>query len=225
MERRIRFIWWGLLVVLIIVASWRLFLPHGNKAYLEKMSTNREVIVYVTGAVSKPELVHLPLDARLDDALKKVSLLPEANVEALNPAEKLKDGQKISIPYKPVVAVPTTGSPISPGSSAAMGSLTTAGNPAGSSGSASTAATAGSSAATASSGSAATASSGGKININTAGVAELDKLPGIGPALAERIVQYRTDNGPFVRPEDLQEVAGIGPKTYEKMASLVSVGP
>lgn len=209
MERRIRFIWWGLLVVLIIVASWRLFLPHGNKAYLEKTSTNREVIVYVTGAVSKPELVHLPLDARLDDALKKVSLLPEANVEALNPAEKLKDGQKISIPYKPVVAVPTTGSPISPGSS----------------GSASTAATAGSSAATASSGSAATASSGGKININTAGVAELDKLPGIGPALAERIVQYRTDNGPFVRPEDLQEVAGIGPKTYEKMASLVSVGP
>ncbi|MDI6813825.1 MAG: helix-hairpin-helix domain-containing protein [Desulfitobacteriaceae bacterium] len=210
MERRFRFIWWGLLVVLIIVASWRLFLPHGNKAYLEKTSTSREIIVYVTGAVSKPELVHLSLDARLDDALKKVSLLPEANLEALNPAEKLKDGQKIAIPYKPVVAVTTAGSPISPGSS----------------GSASTAATAGSTAATASSGSAATASSGGsKININTAGVAELDKLPGIGPALAERIVQYRTDNGPFVRPEDLQEVAGIGPKTYEKMASMVSVGP
>jgi competence protein ComEA len=54
-----------------------------------------------------------------------------------------------------------------------------------------------------------------KININTASVEELAKLKRVGPKYAARIVEYRTQNGPFRHPEDLTLVPGIGPKTYE----------
>lgn len=55
------------------------------------------------------------------------------------------------------------------------------------------------------------------ININTATAAELDLLPGIGPALAGRIIEYREANGPYSRLDDLDEVSGIGPKTIAKL--------
>ena len=55
-----------------------------------------------------------------------------------------------------------------------------------------------------------------KIDINTAGVEELQGLPGIGPSLARRIVEHRREHGPFARPEDLLEVKGIGEKTLAR---------
>jgi len=63
----------------------------------------------------------------------------------------------------------------------------------------------------------------GKININTASAKELDEIPGIGPAMAERIISFRTEKGPFKRPEDLKEVSGIGDKKYAQMAEFVTV--
>lgn len=63
----------------------------------------------------------------------------------------------------------------------------------------------------------------GPININTADAAELELLPGIGPALAERIIAYRETMGPFAMPEDIQNVAGIGPATYADIESLIIV--
>jgi len=54
-----------------------------------------------------------------------------------------------------------------------------------------------------------------KININTASVEELVQLDRIGQRYAERIVAYREQNGPFKVPEDIMQVAGIGPKTFE----------
>jgi competence protein ComEA len=54
-----------------------------------------------------------------------------------------------------------------------------------------------------------------KININTASVQELAQLDRVGPKYAERIVAYRTENGPFTAPEDIMLVAGIGEKTFE----------
>jgi len=104
MERKLRYAWWVVLVVLVILAIWKLFLPNNSGADLHKTVSSREIIVYVAGAVEKPGLVHLPADARLDDALKQVRLLPEANLESMNPAEKLKDGQKVSVPYKSLPA-------------------------------------------------------------------------------------------------------------------------
>ena len=63
----------------------------------------------------------------------------------------------------------------------------------------------------------------GPVNINTATVAELDRLPGIGPALAERIVAYRTVNGRFATIADIQRVKGIGKKKYEKIKPMIRV--
>jgi len=62
-----------------------------------------------------------------------------------------------------------------------------------------------------------------KININTATAAELDALPGVGEVIAQRIVDYRTTNGPFRSVDDLLDVSGIGPVTLEDMRSMVTV--
>ena len=63
------------------------------------------------------------------------------------------------------------------------------------------------------------------VNINTASSTELDTLPGIGPTTAQKIIDYRTQNGPFVSIEDIINVSGIGPGTYEKLKDLITVGP
>jgi competence protein ComEA len=55
----------------------------------------------------------------------------------------------------------------------------------------------------------------GKVNINQATVEELAQLKNIGPGYAQRIVEYREQNGPFEKPEDLLKVKGIGQKTWE----------
>ncbi len=63
------------------------------------------------------------------------------------------------------------------------------------------------------------------VNINTASADELDTLPGIGPTTAQKIIDYREANGPFVKTEDIINVPGIGPGTYERIKSLITVGP
>jgi len=63
------------------------------------------------------------------------------------------------------------------------------------------------------------------ININFASQAELETLPGIGPTTAKKIIDYRQQNGPFVSIEDIINVSGIGPGTYEKIKDLITVGP
>ncbi|MFD2093081.1 ComEA family DNA-binding protein [Blastococcus deserti] len=65
--------------------------------------------------------------------------------------------------------------------------------------------------------------SGGRVDLNTAGVAELDALPGIGPVLAQRIVDHRGRQGPFRSVEELDDVPGIGPTTAAELAELVTV--
>jgi len=62
----------------------------------------------------------------------------------------------------------------------------------------------------------------GKININSAGVSELSKLPGIGPVLAQRIRTYIEDNGPFKAKEEIILVKGIGEKLYSRIQDLVT---
>ena len=62
-----------------------------------------------------------------------------------------------------------------------------------------------------------------RININTASAKQLESLPGIGPTMATRIVEYRTAHGPFTRPEDIVDVNGIGPTTYEKLKDRITV--
>jgi len=63
-----------------------------------------------------------------------------------------------------------------------------------------------------------------KININTAQSEELQKLPRVGPAIAQRILDYRKDNGNFKRIEDLMKVRGIGEKVFVQLKDLITVG-
>ncbi|HEY4553860.1 MAG TPA: helix-hairpin-helix domain-containing protein [Bacillaceae bacterium] len=63
----------------------------------------------------------------------------------------------------------------------------------------------------------------GKINLNKADAAELENLPGIGPAKAKAILDYREQNGPFKDIEELKEVSGIGEKTFEKLQNDITV--
>lgn len=66
-------------------------------------------------------------------------------------------------------------------------------------------------------------SESGKININNAGLAELEQLPGIGPATAQKIIDYRTKNGRFNSIEELKNVSGIGDKKYEDLKDKITV--
>jgi len=178
--------------ILVVAAFVKFLIPVNNPVTIEQNAQSREIVVYITGAVQNPGLLKLPLDARLDDALRLAGLSPEADVEALNPAQKLKDGQKIIVPFvRDDTSVEGTAASSGNASETAQQSAKT----------------------------------NGKININTAGLAELDSIPGIGPVLAQRIIDYREQNGFFSSPEEIQNVSGIGTKTYEKMADYITVGP
>jgi competence protein ComEA len=63
----------------------------------------------------------------------------------------------------------------------------------------------------------------GKVNINTASLSQLDTLPGIGPATAQKIIDHREENGPFASIEDVMDVSGIGEVKFEKMKDLITI--
>ncbi len=68
-----------------------------------------------------------------------------------------------------------------------------------------------------------TVPAGNLININTATSTQLDTLPGIGPTTAQKIIDYRTQHGPFQNIEDIMDVPGIGPATFDNIKTLISV--
>jgi competence protein ComEA helix-hairpin-helix repeat region len=199
LEKKLRLLWWGILGVLLVLAAVKLFLPVNSPVEVNQAEENREIVVYISGAVVHPGLLHLPLNARLDDALQAAELTAEADLEVLNPAQKLKDGQKI------IVALKSTGTGQLTGNETQSETQNKTENSAAQPGTTDGLST--------------------KVNINTAGINELDTIPGIGPALAQRIIDYRTENGWFSAPEEIQNVSGIGSKTYEKMEKYISVSP
>ncbi|WP_255436443.1 helix-hairpin-helix domain-containing protein [Tessaracoccus sp. MC1756] len=68
------------------------------------------------------------------------------------------------------------------------------------------------------------AGAGGMVDLNAATAGELESLPGVGPVTAGAIIGWRDEHGPFAAVEELQEISGIGPKTFQKLEPLVTVG-
>jgi competence protein ComEA len=118
----------------------------------------------------------------------------------INKATVLKDGDRIYIPSKTEVAAKTP-VPRSAGGGAGAGVTNATESPGTSSGGA----------------------EDGPININTADSRELQKLSGVGPSTAQKILDYREQNGRFERIEDIKKVSGIGDKTFEKLKDKLAV--
>ncbi|MCF2571904.1 helix-hairpin-helix domain-containing protein [Brevibacterium sp. UCMA 11754] len=176
------------------------------------------VVVHVTGAVSRPSVVSLSTGARVQDAVEKAGGLKEqADAEAINLARVLQDGEQIHIPAHGEEPEPGGADPGSGASNAAGGAGTGSegGNAAGAPGGGAD------SVAGASGGGA--AEQGAKVDLNTADLATLETLPGVGPVTAEAIIAHREEQ-PFTSIEDLLLVQGIGPKTFESLKDRVSVG-
>lgn len=155
------------------------------------------VRVHVLGAVVTPGVVTLPADSRVADAIAAADgLTADADPGELNFAAPVPDGSQIVVgtSWQPRGELRTGDGQLS-GSGAAAG--------AGSTG--------------------ATDSSAPTLNLNTATTQQLESLPGVGPVTAQRILTWRDANGGFSRVEELQEVDGIGPKTYAQLAPLVHV--
>ena len=154
------------------------------------------IVVSVVGLVSSSGLVHLPPESRIADALAAAGgPLAGADVLALNLAAKLSDGDQIVVGAVPVEGRPTV-------------SATMKDDGAGPESNASQGTAGG---------------SGGAVNLNTATVAELDTLSGVGPVTAANIIAWRDSNGPFTDVGQLAEVDGIGPVRLDKLRPQVTV--
>lgn len=160
------------------------------------------IVVAIAGAVASPGVYALAGDARTGDALAAAGgPLADADLAAINPARRLADEERVLVPrLEPAASV---GGPPAPPASAGDDPPA---EPA---------------AVAADPNSAAAAT---PIDLNTATVAELETLPEIGPVLAGRIVDYRTERGPFRAVEELIGVQGVSARTVEALRALVTVG-
>ena len=186
-----------------------------------------EVVVHVAGAVHKPGVYHLMLGARNDDAIQKAGgPTSEANLDALNLAARVEDGSQLYLPTRKQhpeggADAPTetaSGQVIAAAPAASAHAVTKSGGKAGAHPSAAKLA----SAKSGKSGKL-TNPSQGTVNINTASAEELQRIPGIGPAMAERILEFRQASGKFTAPEDLLQISGIGEKKFARMQPFVRV--
>jgi competence protein ComEA len=138
--------------------------------------------------------VKLPAGSRIHQAIAAAGgATPSADLARLNLAAVLADGQKLYVPA-PGEIIPADVS----------GSAAAGGNPGSGSGGG-------------------IGAGEGKVNLNTAGVEELDALPKVGPVLAQRIVDWRKEHGPFKSVEELDAVDGVGPKMLETLLPLVGI--
>ncbi len=176
------------------------------------VAAERPVIVVIDGAVATPGVLTLPAGARLNDAVAGAGgFTDSADTGELNLARLLVDGERVTVgQIDPEVVESTLGPSGDAAAEAGGGGVTAASNQptAQPTASATTA-----------------AATGDLIDINAASLTELDGLPGIGPVLAERIIAYRDENGPYQTIDELEAVEGISAKMVGELRPLVTVGP
>ena len=176
-----------------------------------------KIYVYITGEVNVPGVVILNENSRIVDAINSAGgTTAKADISKVNLVYVLEDGMKINIPdsddlkNNPDFEYITMNS--GDGASGVSGRVDGTG-----SGSSDT----GGRDNTSTSGSFSTGNS--VVNINTATQTELETLPGIGPSLALKIINYRKENGKFSSIEEIKNVSGIGDAKFENMKSLITV--
>lgn len=155
---------------------------YGNEEQSEETHIS-QITVHITGAINNPGVIIIEEGARIVDALEAAGgETEEADVNRLNLAYVLEDGEKLYIPSKNEEEQEyiTQGKDnMSEGQS--------------------------------------------KININSAQIEELITLPGVGEATANKIIEYRKENGKFQKIEDLKNVPGIGDSKFENIKMLIKV--
>ncbi|QGN59426.1 ComEA family DNA-binding protein [Nostocoides sp. HKS02] len=152
------------------------------------------VTVHVVGQVARPGLLRLPAGSRVADAVARAGGASRgADLAAINLARLLVDGEQLRVP-KPGEVVATGGV-----AGAAGGPGTGVGTGAGAGG------------------------ASALVNLNTASTTQLEDLPGVGPVLAQRIVDWRTEHGRFASVDELGEVSGIGEKIFAQLRPKVTV--
>lgn len=150
--------------------------------------TNKEITVYISGAVKNPGIVTLNSGERLATAVDKVGGTTEkADLNKVNLAIKIEDEMHYIIPE--------IGEEINYTSENIKDDIVSKD----------------------------TTNNSAKININTATIEELDTLPGVGEATANKILNHRKENGNFKSIEEIKNVNGIGDKKFENIRELISV--
>ncbi len=188
---------------------------HAPAIVIVDTAAERPVIVVIEGAVASPGVQTLPAGARLNDAVAGAGgFTADADADEMNLARLLVDGERVTVgQVKPEGADSTLGTaatvtvttaqtdsaveeepPTSPPVLATSAPSMTAG------------------------------SADNLVDINTSDIAALDGLPGIGPVLAERIITYREENGPYRSVDELEAVQGISATMVEELRPLVTVG-
>jgi competence protein ComEA len=152
--------------------------PGGSITSTSEAST---ATAHAAGAVARPGVFRLPPGARVTDLLDAAGgPTPDADLDQLNLAAPVADGERVYVPRKGEAPLPAAGS----GTAAAPQ---------------------------------------GPVDLNTATPEQLDSLPGVGPATAAAIVDYRTHHGRFRSVDDLLEVRGIGAAKLEQLRAKVKV--
>ncbi|MFC8732697.1 helix-hairpin-helix domain-containing protein [Luteimicrobium sp. NPDC057192] len=169
--------------------------PAGTGATGEGAGAEK-ILVHVVGAVRRPGLVHLAAGARLEDAVEAAGgPTSSAQLDAVNLAGVVTDGEQVRVPRRGETPASPVGAAPGTGAAADPGST----------------------------GATSPGATGAPVDLNTADAAALDALPGVGPVLAQRIIDRRTQSGPFTSVDQLDEVSGIGPTMLARLRDLVRV--
>lgn len=188
-----------------------------NDAINEEVEDNvNKIYIYIIGEVNQPGVVILDEGSRISDAINSAGgTTANADLSKINLVYTLQDGMKINIPNSEQLKKEPDFQYIT--SNASDGTLNESSNENGS--------VSVSSSSNESSKDNATSGTSAKaiININTATQTELETLPGIGPSLALRIIEYRKENGKFNNIEEIKNVKGIGDAKYDDIKNYIKV--
>lgn len=147
---------------------------------------NDTVIVDIGGQVKAPGVYKLKKGSRINDVIQKAGGISEkGDVNKINRAEEISDGEKIYIPAYGEEVNESAGNLVTDYRDVREDKIV--------------------------------------VNINKATAVELEKIPGVGPSMAKKIIEHRVSNGKFHSVEDLKNVSGIGDKTFDKMRPYVTI--